>query len=78
MRHMLGRRGPGRIVNISSIIGSRGYTRDCGLFSIEGGSGRPMRALVGRATRNYRTPLRPRLSKPRCRRVWDSVNACRS
>ncbi len=26
MRHMLGRRGPGRIVNISSIIGSRGYT----------------------------------------------------
>lgn len=26
MRHMLSRRGPGRIVNISSIIGSRGYT----------------------------------------------------
>lgn len=26
LRHMLGRPGPGRIVNVSSIIGSRGYT----------------------------------------------------
>ncbi|MDX1484697.1 MAG: SDR family NAD(P)-dependent oxidoreductase, partial [Alphaproteobacteria bacterium] len=26
LRHMLGRGGPGRIVNISSVIGARGYT----------------------------------------------------